>query len=86
MASKCRGQRSAAHNGPGGELVKRRIREPIIYSHTIHVRRAARGRSDGVTPSSAPAPTRIVHELSLIELIFLLDGLIGAALLYLLIH
>lgn len=50
LASECRRSRSNGHNGPAGELVKRRIRGPIIYFHTIHVRRPALGRSAGVTP------------------------------------
>lgn len=39
---------SNGHNGPAGELVKRRIREPIIYSHTMHGRGASLGRGAGV--------------------------------------
>lgn len=53
LASECRRSRSNGHNGPAGELVKRRIRGPIIYFHTIHVRRPALGRSAGVTPGAS---------------------------------
>lgn len=53
LASECRRSRSNGHNGPAGELVKRRIRGPIIYFHTIHARRPALGRSAGVTPGRA---------------------------------
>lgn len=64
LASECRRSRSNGHNGPAGELVKRRIRGPIIYFHTIHVRRPALGRSAGVTPSASIVPRRRLHAIT----------------------
>lgn len=60
LASECHATRSSGHNRPASELVKRRIRWPIIYFNTIHVRRPVLGRSAGVNPEASIVVQRLI--------------------------